>query len=173
LSVTPASFRQCFPAFTSSLAFPDESVSFWLGIATMMLPTDRWGSPAPTSVVPLTAPIDWGAVLYVAHHLVLEDQANKAASRGGTPGVQKGAVASDGANGVTRSYNTAAGLELDAGHWGQTTYGNRFLALVKMIGMGPITVGGGYGYGFGGGWFGGPWNGPAWPGPTPFPGYFG
>jgi hypothetical protein len=169
MSVTPASFRQCFPAFTSSLSFPDSSIAFWLGIATMMLPSDRWGSPAPTSAVPLTAPIDWGTVLYVAHHLVLEDQSNKAAARGGTPGVQKGAIASDSANSVTRSYAVNAGLELDAGHWGSTIYGNRFLALVKMIGMGPITIGGGPGYG----WFAGAPCGPAWPGPTPFPGWFG
>jgi hypothetical protein len=173
MTVTVASFRTVFPAFADAGAYRDDAISFWLGIAGMML-TDRWGSPAPTPALPLTAMVDWGTVLYVAHHLALEDQANKAASRGATPGVQKGAIASDSANGVTRSYNVEAGLELDAGHWGQTIYGNRFLALVKMVGMGPVTIGGGPGYGwFGGGWFGGPFNGPAWPGPPPWPGFFG
>lgn len=169
MTVTPGSFRECLPAFANSTAFSDPAIEFWLGIATLMLPTDRWGSPSPTAAVPLTAKYDWGTVLFVAHHLVLEDQANKAAVRGGTPGVQKGAINSDSANGVTRGYNVGAGLETDAGHWGQTSYGNRFIALVKMVGMGPVTIGGGSGYG----WFAGPFNGPAWPGPPPWPGYFG
>ncbi len=115
--------------------------------------------------MPPTARIDLGTIYYVAHQLVLEDQANKAASKGATPGIQKGAISGDSVNGVSRSYDVSAGLELESGHWGQTTYGNRFYALAQMVGMGPVTIGGGGGWGL--------LDGPAWPGPPPIPGWFG
>ncbi len=80
MSVNPASFRQCLPAFSNAVAYSDEAITFWLGVAVMMLPPERWGSSSPEPSVPPTARIDLGTIYYVAHQLVLEDQANKAAS---------------------------------------------------------------------------------------------
>ena len=144
MSVTADSFRQGFAkVFLDAAIYPDEAVQFWLGIAGLML-TTRWGSSSPTADVPPTSQIDWGTVLFAAHHLILEKQAGDAAARGATPGLTTGAISADSVGKVSRSYDTSAGLELEAGHWNLTIYGLRFIALAKMVGAGPITINGSF-----------------------------
>lgn len=178
MSVTADSFRQSFGAvFLDAGVYPDQSITFWIGVATLMLPQRRWGIPSPTADVPPTKMIDLGTLFYVAHQLVLEKQSADAAKRGGTPGVQKGAISGDSVGQVSRNYNSAAGLELEAGHWNLTTYGTRFVQLANIVGLAPVTVGGSPCFGpqlppslslggFGGG-------GSPWIGPPPWPGWFG
>lgn len=166
MSVTADSFRQGFgQVFLDEAKYPDEAVQFWLGIATLMLPTRRWGVGSNTADVPPTSKIDWGTCLFVAHHLILEQQSGNDAARGAVPGQQKGAISGDTVGSVSRSYDTSAGLELEAGHWNLTKYGTRFVRLANAVGAGPITVGGGCDPN--------PLNGPAWPGPPWWPGWFG
>lgn len=100
---------------------------------------------------------DVGTELFVAHNLVLERQAAKAANRGAPPGVSRGAIGSESAGGASVSYDTSSGLLTDAGHWNLTTYGTRFVELVRLVGAGPVQVG----------WGHSPVGvGPAWPGPN-------
>jgi hypothetical protein len=171
MSVTVDSFRQGFAkVFLDTDAYPPEAVQFWLGIAGLML-TNRWGPSAPSADVPPTCLLDYGTVLFAAHQLILEKQAADAAKRKATPGLTTGAISADSVGKVSRSYDTSAGLELEAGHWNLTTYGLRFIALAKMVGAGPFTVNG-HGFGFGIG-AQGSLVGNAWIGPDPFPGSFG
>jgi|SRR5580693_5184515 len=168
MSVTPDGFRECIPAFADATVYPDEAVTFWLAIATTLLPTSRWGNTSNTPIStknPPTTRLDIGLCMFTAHQLVLEKQANEAAKRGAAPGLNKGAISSDSVGSVSRSYDTAAGLEPEAGHWNLTNYGTRFVRLANAVGAGPITVGGGIDPN--------PLNGPAWPGPPWFPGWFG
>lgn len=175
--INPTNFRQGFMgAFANVDSYPDEAIGFWIGIAYLMLPVNRWGPSVESTALPPTALLDYGVMFFVAHQLALEDQSRKAAARGATPGLQTGAIASNSVGPVSRSYNTAAGITADAGHWNLTTYGTRFYELLMMVGMGPVTENGGYPpYGFGG--FGGAFapgpNAPPWIGPPPFPGWFG
>lgn len=97
-----------------------------------------------------------GTELLVCHHLVLERQAGKSARRGAPPGVSRGAISAEGAGGANVNYDSASALLKDAGHYNLTTYGTRYLSLLRLVGAGPIQVG-----------FGStpPNVGPAWPGP--------
>src|SRR5579863_7297849 len=129
MSVTEDSFRQGFAkVFLDTDAYPEEAVQFWLGIAGMML-TTRWGASSPNADVPPSSMLDYGTVLFTAHQLILEKQAADAARRKATPGLTTGAISADSVGKVSRSYDTSAGLELEAGHWNLTTYGLRFIAL--------------------------------------------
>jgi len=171
MSVTKDSFREGFAkVFIDTDAYPDEAVTFWLGIASLML-TPRWGESSPNPDVPPTTQLDWGTMLFAAHHLILEKQSADAAKRKATPGLTTGAISGDSVGKVSRNYDTSAGLELEAGHWNLTTYGLRFIAIAKMVGAGPITInghGGAFGIGAQGSLVGN-----AWIGPDPFPGSFG
>lgn len=135
MTVTPASFRVDFPAFTNATIYPDGSVTFWLGVATKLLSgsvsvgATRWADM-----------LDVGIELFTAHQLALEKQANDTAVKGGTPGISSGPVASKGVGPVSIGYDTTAGLELDAGHWNLTVYGTRFINLARMVGSGGWLV---------------------------------
>lgn len=170
MTVTVDSFRQGFAkVFLDPDAYPDEAIQFWLGIANMML-TSRWGVSSPGADVPPSCERDYGIVLFTAHQIILEKQSADAAKRKATPGLTTGAISGDTVSKVSRTYDTSAGLELEAGHWNLTTYGLRFIALAKMFGAGPVTINGSCGFGIGsqGSLLGG-----AWIGPDPFPGSFG
>lgn len=125
MTVTPAEFRADFTEFTDPTAYPDALVQFWLNVAYQMLPVARWGTM-----------LDVGAELYTAHNLVLERQAQKTASAGGTPGAASGAVASKTVGPVSTAYDTKAGQTEGAGDWNLTTYGQRFARLSALFGAG-------------------------------------
>jgi uncharacterized protein DUF4054 len=129
VSVDIATFRMDYPEFSSTTAYPDSGVTYWLKIAGLLLNTSRWQDM-----------LDVGTELFVAHNLVLERQANKSAANGAAPGVSTGPVSSKTVGPVTQAYDTTAAIEPDAGHWNLTTYGTRFINLVRMFGAGPIQV---------------------------------
>ena len=85
---------------------------------------------------------------------------------GGIPGASKGAVASKSVGGQSISYDVASTMEMDAGHWGLTVYGNRFINIARMMGAGPLVsfapCGFGGAFGASGAWAGPP--GGIWPG---------
>lgn len=148
MTVTPASLRTDFPEFSDDAAYPDSGITFWLTLAGRLLNADRWGNL-----------LDLGTSLFVAHHIVLERQAKRAADNGAAPGMTVGVINNKSVDKVTVGYDVSATLDPNAGHWNLTLYGIRFNGLVKMIGAGPLQVGVGYAP---------PLSGPAWPGP-----YFG
>ena len=131
--ITPQQFRTDFPEFTSSVDYPNSGISFWITVAYKMMNAERWLDL-----------IDVGAELFVAHNLVLEVRAQKAASNGGVPGENTGPLSSKSVDKVSISYDTGAAMEVDAGHWNLTVYGTRYRSLVRMFGAGPIQIGIGY-----------------------------
>jgi hypothetical protein len=88
------------------------------------------------------APIlELGISMFVAHHLVLERQAEQRAALGGPPGVQVGALASVSGGPASVNYDTAvADLGSNAGHWALTTFGMRYLMLARMAGTGGVQI---------------------------------
>lgn len=111
--------------------------------------------------------LDIGVELFTAHHLVLEYQAGQEAAVGAPPGRSKGPISGTSAVGASVSYDTGSGLNPGDGHWNLTTYGTRFLEMLRLVGVGPIQVGvgrapigtPGAGYGAGGAWAGPGWFG--------------
>lgn len=145
MAVTSNSFRQHFPEFADRKVYADPAFNYWNTVAGKMVNAARWFDM-----------LDTGIELFVAHNLVLEKQALDAAAVGGAPGLSTGPVNSKSVDKVSVAYDTAAALEVGAGHWNLTVYGTRFVALSKMFGAGPIHIGGGDSLALSGG---------AWPGP--------
>lgn len=127
--VTPDQLRVTFPAFKSTVAYPDPVVAEWLGIAQMMLRPARWGTMLPL-----------GIKLFAAHNLALNNQEEKAAARGATPGVSRGPINNESVSKVSVGFDTQAAIELDGGFWNLTTYGTRFLHWARMMGTGGMQV---------------------------------
>lgn len=137
-----ATFRKSFPAFSDVSKYPDTSIAFWVSVASIMLPTQTWGLGSTAAQSPPTTQMDIGLSLFVAHNLSLEAQALQAAAAGGSPGsAVKGPISSESVGGVSRSYDTTAGLNLDAGPWNLTTYGTRFVFMARLVGKGPVQIG--------------------------------
>lgn len=140
--IDAATFRLYLPEFISTVTYPDSAVNFWIAIAGIMLPKQTWGLGSPTAVSPPTTMLDIGAALFVAHNLVLEARNQKAVNAGGIPGGGAGGpVTSESVGGVSRSYDTSAAINLDAGPWNLTTYGTRFVFMARLVGKGPIQLG--------------------------------
>lgn len=150
--ITPSQFTTNFPEFGSATNYPPAVITFYLGLAYTLLDARRWGTT-----------LDYGVQLFVAHNLVLERQAQVSAASGAPPGLAGGPVSSKGAGPVSISWDTGAAAELDAGHWNYTTYGQRYIRLVRLFGAGGLQLGIGCGPAFSGG---------AWVGPPPWPGWF-
>jgi hypothetical protein len=157
---TAAQFLIDFPVFNiaGNPVYSLASIQFWLNWGILLLNAPRFG-----------VSYYYCLELFVAHNLSLTAWS----VQGGpdtVPGIAKGPLAGTAAGNVSVSYNTAAVLELDAGHWNYTVWGQIFIRYVRMAGAGPIYVGaGGCGYGnnavSSGGWFAfvdacAAWNGP-------------
>lgn len=156
MTVTFAQFVSDYPEFRTQ---PQSAFAMWYDIATMLLNPHRW----PTNVSPTTglSILDRGAELFVAHNIALEERAIAEARRGAPPGTTKGPISAETVGPVNTSYDTASGIEADAGHWNLTIYGTRFIRLLRAIAAGPVQVNVGPDPYF--------LNGPAWPGPFPYP----
>ncbi len=72
-------FRTIFPEFLDTTAYPDASVTFWLGIAANFINVDRWGTLA-----------DLGTALFTAHYLSVGRQAAKSGLLAERPARQRG-----------------------------------------------------------------------------------
>jgi hypothetical protein len=167
MAVTVASFRADFPlVFRSQSAYPNESVTYWLAIAALLLNQNRLGASSGTASSPPTTTFDFLTELFVAHNLIIEKQAADTAAKGGDPGTKQGMISSKSVGSVSIGYTVAEVAELDGGYWNATVYGARFLRLARMFGSGPVQIG----IGYGGGMFNlgglGAWAGP-YPGIMP------
>lgn len=129
MAVTETSFRTHYPEFASTLAYPPSAVTYWLGQAKLMLNCSRWRTN-----------YDNGLELFTAHNLVIEAQALAEAKAGAAVGVQTGPVSAKSVGPVSVSYDTASGIDKDAGHWNLTVYGTRFIHLARMMGSGGLQV---------------------------------
>lgn len=156
-------FTADFPEFGNGVATQSQ-FNMWANVVGYMLPQDRWGAPGP-DVSGNATQYDLGCELFIAHNLSLGIMAQKQAAGGGAPGQNRGPLSSASVGPLAESYNSAAGLEPDAGHWNLTTYGTRFIQMLRLIGAAPfVSAPSGCINSL---------NGPAWTGPYPYPGYFG
>jgi len=159
-----------YPEFQDQGRFPESAVSYWVAIGYLMLTQTAYGTSfwdtTPGTYTPPGASgprslQDHGIELFIAHNLALEVQASDASSVNATPGTVGGTISGRTVNGLTINYDPASGLEKDAGHWGLTIYGRRFLRLARLVGAVPLQIG--IGCDPTGGM-----NGPGWAGPPPW-----
>jgi len=144
VAISNDQLRANFPEFANETAYPDSLLSFWLGVAYLMLRPQRWRQA-----------LDLGAQLYAAHNLVLEGLAAREGANGAPPQLAVGPIITKTVGEVTLTYDTASGINVEDTHWNMTTYGTRFIKFAKQFGSGPVQIGIGYTP---------PGNGPAWPG---------
>lgn len=127
-----AGFREAFPSFTEAL-HPDVRVQFHLRAAALRLPPDRWGDM-----------LDDGTALFVAHHLTLEAEANKASDGTGGAQAAAGPLASEsktvGPVSTSKSYAGASTAQPGAGHWNATIYGQQLHDLMRLVGVGGVQI---------------------------------
>lgn len=147
MTVTVAKFRADFTAFARDDSFPNSEITFWLDIAYQLLNAQRWSTL-----------LDFGAELFVAHNLALELKTKREGENGASPGGTVGPINNKSVDKVTVGYDTASGVELEAGHWNLTIYGTRFIRMARMMGAGPVQVGAGSPDGVGAGAYAGPWT---------------
>lgn len=147
MAVTSAQFRVTFPVFADATVYPTPTIDFWLGLAYQLLDPGRWGTL-----------IDYGAQLFAAHNLAI-DYASTNGGQGSAPGQITGPITSASVDKVSYSRDSSSAMDPKNGHWNLTTYGLRYIRLVKMMGAGPVQVGAPFGpasAGFGpessGGW---------------------
>lgn len=123
-------FREQFPEFANSTAYPDAQVTFWLGVAANRVSSDAWGE--------LT---DLGLALFTAHNLVLAARRAKAAAVGGQPGATQGVQTAKSVDKVSASYDAGSTTIDGAGNWNATDYGVQFWQYAEMMGAGGLQVG--------------------------------
>lgn len=146
--LTVEAFRAALPEFASEDVFPDSGVQFWLNLAYEMLRPERWRNLMPI-----------GVQMFVAHNLVIEAFNQQTVDVGGLPGINKGPISSETPGQVAVSYDTGSSSLKDQGHWNLTSFGTRFVWMMRMAGAGPVQVGTPGGTPCGPG-FGEPWYGP-------------
>lgn len=158
--IDEARFRADYPAFQNAVIWPPDSIAYWLQFTSLLMNQARWGAAAAVGA-PLTL-YDVGQELFVAHHLVVERSAQEDVAVGGLPGWSKGAISGESIDKVSVNYEVNGALVPEAGHWNLTTYGTRFLQLMRMVGAGPVQVGIPCGLGAVSAYTGPP-TGPGWP----------
>ena len=138
-------FRTDLPEFQDGNAYPDPQVALYINLAGQLMNGRRWGpsaaDPWPDSSPPPLKVFDHGVELFVAHNLVLDARNRKdARKKGNIPGTVKGPVNNASVDKASVGYDTQAGIEENAGHWNQSTYGIRFIRLLRMMGAGALQV---------------------------------
>jgi hypothetical protein len=130
MTITATQLRTDFPEFADTATYPDATVAFWLSVAAITLPADRWDTL-----------LNVGTELFTAHHLVLAAQAAEDVAAGATPGEVTGPATAKAVDKVSFSQDAASVSLENGGFWNMTTYGIRFLQLARMIGAGPVQLG--------------------------------
>lgn len=130
MTVTAASFREMFTEFADAAKYPDVRLASFITLAGQMMNADRWGDLA-----------DYGAMLFVAHHVSLQAKRIKDARFGKVPGQASGIVNNKSVDKVSIGYDTQSTAEEGAGHWNLTAYGQEYIRLAKNMGIGPVQVG--------------------------------
>ena len=128
--LTYATFIANFPEFSGS-SYPEGWFNYWLSFGTKLLRPCVW-----------TDFLDDGMSLFIAHNLVLQLRAVKAAATGGDAGGNTGPLSSKSVDKVSMGYDTGAASLEGAGAYNLTTYGTRFYQLMKMVGAGGAIAAG-------------------------------
>lgn len=130
MTVTAASFRADFPEFLNGTTYTDSAINFWLNLGVQLFDPTRWSTL-----------LDTATELFIAHNLVLEQQAANSASGGGVPGINSGPLSSKSVDKVSAGYDVGASTLADFGNFNLTTYGTRLAWLVNMAGIGGVQTG--------------------------------
>jgi hypothetical protein len=77
-----------------------------------------------------------GLELFTAHNIVLAAGNKASAAQGSIPGQANGVLTSKKVGSVGVTYDNTSAMELDAGHWNQTTYGRQYIRLARLLGQG-------------------------------------
>lgn len=145
--INEAQFRADLPEFVDTAKWLPSQIKYFLGLARLLLNETAWGpsaiDPWPSTLTdaPPLLEFDYGSEMFVAHNMALEALAQRAGAKGLIPGLMTGIAQSRGADKLSVSYDTKAGIVADAGHWNLTTYGVRFIQLARLMGMRAIQVG--------------------------------
>jgi hypothetical protein len=146
MAVTPATFRQQFPAFCDIDVYGDIPITMFISVAVSLLDADRWDTL-----------LDYGTSLFAAHHLVLAARDDATVAAGGIGGGVQGILTAKSVDKVAASYDASSVSIEDGDFWNMTSFGIKFLRLAKQFGAGGFQITGGIAPGgFGGfGNFGG------------------
>lgn len=120
-----AKFRTDFPEFADATRYTPTMLTFWSGMGEKLISSDKFGDLYTQAVE-----------LFTAHNAALAADNRSATTSGASPGQAGGVVASKAVGSVKVSYDTAAAMETNAGHWNQTTYGRQYIRLARLIGQG-------------------------------------
>ena len=131
-----------FPEFRDLTTFPIESISFWLSQAYQNLTPGLFGTGLqPTVSGTQYAPIDFAAMLYAAHNLVLGYKNVLAAQEGALIGENDAGLASKSVGGTSVSKDTGNSSVPGAGPLNATSYGQRLAVLLRGNIAGGMYVG--------------------------------
>ncbi|MCE2563375.1 DUF4054 domain-containing protein [Komagataeibacter sp. FNDCF1] len=118
-------FLTLFPEFSDTTRYPTATITMWLTVAAQFVDQRRWGDS-----------YNLGLSLFVAHELVLGQQAAIASAAGSVPGVTTGVVASKSVGPLSKSYDTSISKYDDAGFWNLSSYGQRYWYFMGLFGTG-------------------------------------
>jgi hypothetical protein len=130
MSLSPTDFRNAFPEFSDDSKYTDDAIQMWIDASVNFFNVQRWGSL-----------LTLGTELWVAHQLVLSARDQATMDTGGIPGEMNGAIASKAVDRVSVAYSDANISLKNAGDYGLTTYGTRYLRMARMVGAGAIYIG--------------------------------
>lgn len=130
MSLSAAQFRTDFPEFSDDAKYTDDAIQLWIDASANFFNVQRWGNL-----------LTLGTELWVAHQLVLSARDQAAASSEGIPGEMNGSIASKAVDRVSVGYDTNAAALPNAGDYGLTTFGIRYLRMARMVGAGAIYIG--------------------------------
>lgn len=125
----PTLFRENFPEFADQVAYPTSTITFWATLAVAQVNQTLFGTIYTTILN-----------LYVAHNLVMARQNAQSGRVGGSPGQSGGIANSKTIGQVTAAYDASTQTEKDAGWWNRTTYGQQYIRLVRLYGVGGIQL---------------------------------
>lgn len=129
MSMNVAQFRTDFPEFADAARYTPTMINFWSGIGEKVVSSDRWGELYNQALE-----------LFTAHNIVIAAGNKGAAASGSMPGQANGVVMAKKVGSVGVNYDTASAMELNAGHWNQTTYGRQYIRLARLIGQGCVQL---------------------------------
>jgi hypothetical protein len=131
MTMTVATFRQQFPAFSDAGTYDPNAINLYLNFGYAMLNGGRWG-----------AMLDYGVSLFTAHYMVLQARDNATSAAGGIPGTVQGVQTSKSVDAVSVSYDTQAVTQENGGFWNMTRYGTELLLLARWMGSGGVQING-------------------------------
>lgn len=131
--MTIEEFREAFAPFADSEKYPDTRVSSWMAFAEQMTDSRRWKCSGLR---------DRAIGFLTAHYLQIAEQRDELTGEAAIPTAAAGAKTSESqsADGVSYSDGYDATAYTGAGQLASTWYGQMFLDLKNIVGLGGFQV---------------------------------